>query len=291
MLAQSGEPFDSPDFLYEVKWDGTRCLGFVEGGRLTLVNRREIEMGSRYPELACMAVLPDGTVLDGEVVVLENGLPNFNKLQQRESLNDGTRIEMLSKRMPATYVAFDQLYRERESLMNRPLVERREALAQTVAALGSPHVIFSQAIAEHGVAMFREIERQGLEGIMAKRASSRYQPGKRSEDWLKIKVAQTGEFDVIGFTQREGEDVVSALLLGERAGRRLVYKGKVGSGFTEKLRAELYGELAGVASLDRAPSDGPADAQWRDAGWRCRVRYFEKTATGKLRSPVLLGRI
>ena len=291
MLAQSGEPFDSPDFLFEIKWDGTRCLAIVDDDRFQLQNRRFIEMRDRYPELHCLKALPAGTVLDGEIVVLDGGKPNFNKLQQREHLSNPTRIDIARRQLPATFVAFDILYHGGIDVMGQALEERRGRLSDAVAQVASPHVIVSEAIDEHGRALFEQIEGHGIEGIMAKRRNSRYLPGKRSRDWLKIKVARTGEFDVLGYVQREGEPVISALLIGETYRRRRVYKGKVGTGFSEKDRARLFSELNQVAALPDAPDDGPAEAVWKAAGWRCRVRYFEKTPTGKLRAPVYAGRV
>ena len=291
MLAQAGEPFDSPKHLFEIKWDGTRCLAFIEADRIRLQNRRFIEMRERYPELAILRNLPPGTVIDGEIVVLEEGKPSFNKLQQREHLLDPSRISMLSERMPATLIVFDLLYLSYGSWMGRPLTDRREQASKLVHRLDSPHVLAPDHIIEYGTAYFAEVERHGLEGIMAKRLDSPYLPGKRSSHWLKIKVAQTGEFDIVGYTRREAEPVVSALLLGMQYRGRLIYKGKVGSGFTEDQRRELFVHLSTRPELNTLPKNGPKDAVWRATELRCAVRFFEKTKTGMLRAPVFKGLI
>jgi len=192
MLAQTAaRPFDSDRHLFEIKWDGTRCLAFIERGRVRLQNRHFVEMRGRYPELAGLRRLPSGTVLDGEVVVLEDGKPSFRKLQQRDQLLGPIRIEMLSQRLPATLIVFDLVYFRGESLTQRPLIERRERLKEVIHRLTDPYVIPSDFILKHGKRYFEEVERQGLEGMMAKRLDSPYLPGKRSAHWLKIKVGRT----------------------------------------------------------------------------------------------------
>lgn len=291
MLAQAcDEPFDSAEHLFEIKWDGTRCLAFVEEGRLRLQNRRDIEMRPRYPELECLLRLPSGTLLDGEIVVLDGGKPSFNKLQQREHLQDPTRVEIVSKRLPATLMAFDLLYVEGESWLRRPLTERRARLAELVAALGSPHVVCADYIVGSGGLYFAAAEQHGLEGIMAKKLDSTYSPGKRSPAWLKIKVAQTGRFQIIGYTPHESNAAaIGALIIGEPSGRRWHYKGKVGSGFTELEREQFKQLLDAAPPLDHPPSNGPKDGVWRRAGYHCLVRFFEKTGVGMLRAPVFKG--
>lgn len=286
MLAQTSPPFDSPEFLFEIKWDGTRSLAFVDADRLRLQNRRDIETRARYPELECLRRLPAGTVVDSEIVVLEGGKPSFNKLQQREHLLDPTRIALLRRRLPATMIAFDLLYLRGASLMARPLAERRDRLREVITRLGDPHVIASDFVLEHGCQFFAAAEAHALEGIMAKRLGSPYLPGKRSPHWLKIKVAQTAEFEIIGYTQRENEPTISALVIGEREGRRWAYKGKVGSGFTEEDRAALFAKVSAAPPLQRPPTNGPKEAIYRASGLRCLVRFFEKTGIGMLRAPV-----
>lgn len=289
MLAQSSEPFDSADHLFEIKWDGTRCLSYIENQRLRLLNRREIEMRSRYPELQGVRSLPAGTILDAEIIVLADGRPSFNKLQQREHLLDPARIEMLSRTIPATMMVFDLLYERYENLMAQPLSQRRQRAEALIGRLDDPHIMVPDYVLEQGKHYFEAAAQQGLEGIMAKRLDSPYLPGRRSAHWNKIKVARTGEFEIIGYTQREGQPVVSALILGMRYRGRLIYKGKVGSGFTEQDRREFYSYLSQAPPLENPPANGPADAVWRSSGQRCTVRFFEKTKTGMLRAPVFVA--
>lgn len=265
-------------------------MAYVEPARLRLVNRRDIEMRARYPEFEVLGRLPPGTALDAEIVVLERGKPSFPRLQQREHLQDAHKVRIAAERLPATMMPFDLLYLAGESWLKRPLVERRARLSELIAALGDPHLLVPDYVVQHGVAYFAAAERAGLEGIMAKRLDSRYQPGKRSPDWLKIKVAQTADFEIIGYTPMEtGAAAIGALIIGEPHGRRWHYKGKVGSGFTDKQREELFAALRDAPALDAPPPDGPAEGVWRRTGLRCRVRFFEKTGIGMLRAPVFKG--
>jgi len=285
MLAQArSEPFNCDKHLFEVKWDGTRCIGFIEDGRLRLQNRHLMNIGDRYPELACLRGLPAGTVIDGEIVVLRHGRPSFQKLQQRDHLQDPTRIEILSRRMPVRLMAFDLLYVRGRRITQQPLVERRQRLIELVGRLGHPLLIVPDCIVGHGVDFFAGIVRHRLEGMMAKRIDSPYLISKRSSDWLKIKVAHTADFEVIGYVPTRSEKAVRALMLGERVQGRLVYKGKVSSGLTRRQRQDFLAELAKAPKLQEL-LDCPSGSICRLPGWRCRVRYFGLTEMGHLRSP------
>ncbi len=189
MLAQAAEPFDSARHLFEIKWDGARCLAFIEPQRLRLVSRRGLDVQQQYPELAGLSKLPAGTVLDCEVVVLEGGRPSLARLQQRAQLSNPARIEILSKRRPVTLMVFDLLYLRYDRVMHQPLIDRRGRVQELIERLGTPHLMAPSSVLEHGRHYFAEIERHGLEGVMAKRLDSPYSPGRRLPDWLKIKVA------------------------------------------------------------------------------------------------------
>ena len=290
MLAEAAPaPFDSGKHLFEVKWDGTRCVALLKDNRLRLHNRRFVEILERYPELGTLRKMPSGTVLDGEIVVLEAGKPSFNKLQQREHVMDPGRVAILSQRLPVTFMVFDVLWCRGKCLLKEPLVERRDVLKEIVNELGDPHVVLSEGVLHDGIKFFDAVAQMGLEGVVAKRLDGAYVPGQRSTSWLKIKVARTAVFEIAGYVQREGERTVSALLLCERREGNFIFKGKVGSGFTEEQRREFFAHLVDAPSLSKPPKGGPRDAVWRSCGLRCRVRFFEETIEGHLRSPVYVG--
>jgi ATP-dependent DNA ligase len=188
MLAQKAEaPFDSEQHLFEIKWDGIRCLAFIEGGHVRLQSRQLTEMTFQFPELACLKRLPSGTILDGELVVLQEGRPSLRQIQRRTFLQNRARIQGLSQRTPVTYIVFDVLYLKGEPLLAAPLHLRREALKRLIQRTRLPGVLVSEAVAEHGCQLFAQVAGLGLEGIMAKRLDGPYLPGKRSRYWFKIK--------------------------------------------------------------------------------------------------------
>lgn len=188
MLAVAAQaPFDSEDWLFEIKWDGVRALAFVEDGQVRIQSRHLLDMTPQFPELTVLGALTGGTVLDGELVCLKNGKPSLARIQQRVHLQARHRIRLLSERAPVNFVVFDLLYLHGRSVMSQPLVERRAMLEELVAKEGLPRVQISQAIAGCGRNLFQAVAAAGLEGIMAKRAAGAYQPGKRSREWNKIK--------------------------------------------------------------------------------------------------------
>jgi ATP-dependent DNA ligase len=187
MLARRGQPFDSDDYLFEIKWDGIRMLAFIEEDGYRLLNRHGVNMTERYPEFAFLATLPPGTILDGEMVVFRNGKPDFGLVQGRDKTRSALKIRSLSLAQPATYMAFDLLYDKGQALLQRPLRQRRQHLQEVVSRLADSHVVLSQAMIGAGTALFRETYRQHLEGIMAKKLTSSYRPGQRAADWIKIK--------------------------------------------------------------------------------------------------------
>jgi ATP-dependent DNA ligase len=187
MLAQPGVPFDSPEHLFEVKWNGTRVLAFVDGNGYRLVNRHRAEVTHRFPEFGFLKRLPAGAILDGEVVVLHQGKPDFGLLLSRNQTRDSFKIQFLARLLPVTYVVFDLLYERFESLLAQPLGTRRKRLEQLIQGCAHPQLVLSQGVVGSGKAFFAEICHQGLEGMMAKHLDSGYRPGRRSDAWIKVK--------------------------------------------------------------------------------------------------------
>jgi ATP-dependent DNA ligase len=187
MLAQPGSPFDSDEHLFEIKWDGTRMLAFVDGAGYRLVNRHRGDRTEQYPEFAFLAQAPAGTILDGEMVVLRDGQPDFRRLLSRDQARRPLTIRMLARSLPATYVVFDLLYHRYRSLLTEPLQQRRALLRQLVHELGQPALVLSEGIVGAGTTFFQQVCQLGLEGVVAKRLRSRYRPGRRTRAWIKIK--------------------------------------------------------------------------------------------------------
>ena len=293
MLAKIGRPFDDPRFLFEVKWDGTRAMLFVDGpGRpLRLLNRRRRDIAWRYPELSFLAGLPQGTVLDGEVVCLdEQGRPDFQRLQSREQVHTQRRADHSSRVCPATYVVFDQLYDGGASIMDLPCTERRDRLRSLVAGAASPRLVMSEGVEGTGVNYFGQAVENGLEGVVAKRLDSRYEAGRRSGAWLKVKRQLTIACVVIGFVPEGKDDFGSLIIAAEAEGgeKELTCVGRVGSGFDARLRAKVNAFL--YAHPRRRPVIPCREkGQWVEPGLYCTVRCMERTADGHLRAPVFEG--
>ncbi|AEH45292.1 DNA polymerase LigD, ligase domain protein [Thermodesulfatator indicus DSM 15286] len=289
MLAKLSSPFDSPRFLYEIKWDGTRCLIFIENGKVRLQNRRLNDITYRYPEFWDLPKLVpgDGIIFDGEIVVLKDGRPEFRLLQEREHVKSPLKIKMLSERLPATYMAFDLLYFEGKPILDKPLRERKALLKELLPE--SPFVAESQYILEKGVAFFEQVVAQGFEGVMAKDLESPYLPGKRVDFWLKFKPRGKRTCVIVGYLLRP-DGTLKSLLIAEPTEKGLVYRGKVASGLNTHLSAELLIRLKGLE--DKKPENlkgrgFPKGARWVKPEIYCEVSFQEITNHGQFRAPVL----
>jgi DNA ligase D-like protein (predicted ligase) len=287
MLAKIGrQPFDSDQHLFEIKWDGTRALAFVESGRCRLRNRRRRDITPKYPELAFLAGIEPGIVIDGEICVLRDGRPDFAGMLEREQARSERRSLELARTLPATYVAFDLLYRAHESIMAEPLLARRERLRAIVAAADDQRLLFSDGVRGAGVQFFEQLRAQQLEGMIAKRVDSRYRPGERTDAWLKIKPAQRLHCAIVGY-QAQGGDLRSLIIASPDDAGRLQCVGRVGSGLRRREAAEL------LALLRKRPRATPLiecgmQGEWVEPGLYCVVSFFERSATG-LRGPVFEG--
>ncbi len=293
MLAKSSSPFDSADHFFELKWDGTRCIAFVYRKNLRLQNRRLLDITYRYPEFQQIKryLKVKSAVFDGEIVVLKEGIPNFDKLQQREHIEDIERIEMLSLLIPATYIVFDLLYLNGKSVMHKPLTERRDLLRGLFPL--SYNVILSEAYSE-GKKLFRMALRKGFEGIMAKEKSSPYLAGERSGYWLKIKKFSDIDAIVCGYLEGEGSkrDYFGSLILGVYDRGKLIHIGQVGTGVDEKTMRQLFNMIKDMKT-DISPFDRvlrfKRRAFWCRPEVVVRVGYHEWTKDNKLRIPVFKG--
>jgi bifunctional non-homologous end joining protein LigD len=293
MLAEIREsPFSAPGWLFELKYDGFRLVAARERGQARLVYRRGADSTAVFPEIAqAVGKLPyDGVVLDGEVVVLDDdSRPVFQKLQQRALLQRSTDIARATLDLPATYYAFDLLGFEGFDLRPLPLVERKALLRRILPHAGP--IRFCDHVEEHGEALYEEVRRRGLEGLVAKKADGPYRAG-RSSEWLKIRVDRTREFVIVGFTHPEGNRTgFGALHLGEYEDGALVYAGRAGSGFGARQLVELRATLDGMI-VPRPPCGGPvpkgAGHSWVAPRLVCEVRYKEWTREQLLRQPVFL---
>ena len=188
MLAVASAPFDSAEYLFEVKWDGVRALAQSGPGHWVLWGREGVDYHARYPELAVLGRLPAGTVVDGELVRPgPGGLSDLGAILHRHQLCQPQRIAQASRTCPVVYVVFDLLFLRGRSLLGEPLQARREALQELLAGFGEPGLLFSAGVVGRGKAFFEALVAQGQEGMMAKHLASGYRPGRRCRAWRKIK--------------------------------------------------------------------------------------------------------
>jgi bifunctional non-homologous end joining protein LigD len=301
MLAESiDKPFDDPEWLFEIKWDGYRAVAFVENGKVRLVSRNQNELTARYPELKEMAqsIKAKNSILDGEVVALdEDGKASFSLMQQRTGFRPGGKRAAAKSDVPVLYYAFDLLYLDGEDWRRVPLEDRKQKLASIIKSGDS--VRYSDHYEEQGKALFEVAKSKGLEGIMAKRRASCYEE-RRSREWLKIKIRHEVECVVGGYTEPEGSRAhFGSLVLGlyDKQGR-LVHVGQAGSGFNQKSLAEIW-KILKKLETKKNPFYGEVEALrkvfWVKPELVAAIEYAEWTggtnagSGPKLRAPVFLG--
>ncbi len=271
MLAKIGEPFDSGEHLFELKWDGFRGQALIEHGGYRLLSRQRTPFTLTYPELGFLHALPSGLALDGELVLLKDGRPSFESMLQGDQ-------------GPVTYVVFDVMYRDFDSLMDRPLSERRKHLVEVVEAADNPRLVLSDGVVGDGLAFFEQVRERRFEGMVAKRLDSTYECGLRTGAWTKIKETKTILCAILGYAVDDAGGLKSLIIAtNDEEGLRCV--GKVGSGLSLAMVEKLK------SLCDARPAEEPLvacdmEGRWVAPGLYCKVRYNERTSTGMLRAPV-----
>ena len=292
MLAVNSEPFDSPDFLYEVKWDGYRCLAYLEANKTVLRSRNQREITPVFPELAGLHnhVRKRPALLDGEIVIFQSGLPSFAALQARAFAADPEKTARLAGKAPALLITFDLLYSGGVSCLREPLEKRKEILAEILVA-GGPAVI-SEFISGRGREFFRACAERGLEGVVAKRLGSPYLPGKRSLCWRKFRHTKEIDLVICGYQKGRGGRKLGSLVVAESAAGKLLYRGKVGSGLDREEERRLLELLPSLEiktpPLDLPPQEGRG-VLWVKPALVCAVNFLGLTGDGLLRHPVYRG--
>ena len=295
MLAVSArDPFDAPDKLFELKWDGIRVIAAIEGSRVRLLSRSQRDITEQYPEVseALRSAAPAGGVmLDGELIALDqDGRPSFPMVMRRIH-----RAAAHGAGPPAavSFEAFDILYEDFVPVLGSPLRERKQRLAEAVRPNAAVHVTHFEIA--NGIAFFQGVRRLGLEGMVAKGLDSLYRPGRRSREWVKVKTSRTADLVVGGYTLGHGRRAAAfgSLLLGayDDAGA-LRYVGSVGGGFTEASLAQVNDLLRPLVRPDRPFEAEPAldrAASWSEPRVVVRVRYNELTEAKQLRFPIFVA--
>ncbi|HEX3831688.1 MAG TPA: DNA ligase D [Solirubrobacteraceae bacterium] len=297
MLAGAGElPHDQSQWSFEVKWDGVRAIAHIKPGRLRLESRNLNDITDGYPEVR--GIVRDlgmrEVVLDGELVAFDDaGRPSFERLQKRMHVTSPSSIRRLSKSTPVVYAIFDLLYLDGHSLMGLPYQERRARLEEL--GLGGPAWRVPAAHAGRGQALLEATEAQGLEGIVAKRLNSRYEPGRRTGAWIKIKHTRRQELVIAGWLPGEGRraDRIGALLMGvydENGSLR--HAGRVGTGFTDRTLNDLRARLAPLQRPESPFATAPKlprNAVFVEPELVAEIEFREWTGEGVMRAPSFKG--
>jgi bifunctional non-homologous end joining protein LigD len=275
-------PFDDPDWVFETKWDGFRMVSRIKGGKVTLFSRNGKIISDSYREVAsALQNIRHDAVLDGELVALDSrGVARFQLLQ------NALRTEASLR-----YYLFDLMFLDGAELRGRSLLERKERLYRLIPK--HPLLAFSEHRAEHGTKYFKEAQKQGLEGIMAKRAGSPYHSGRRSPDWLKIKTARRQEVVIVGFTApRRSRPYFGSLVLAVHESHGWRYVGHVGTGFTHASLRDLHERLWPLRTRHSPFKQRVKDealTTWVKPKLVAEVKFTEWTSAGEMRHPAMLG--
>ncbi|HLX89249.1 MAG TPA: non-homologous end-joining DNA ligase [Acidimicrobiales bacterium] len=298
MLATAGPlPRADDEYGFEFKWDGIRAICYVDGGRIRLLTRNDRDVTVSYPELRALgeAIGARPVVLDGEIVAFgDDGVPSFGALQERMHVMEPAKARRGAQRTPVVYLAFDVLHLDGRSTV-RLAYEERRALLDGLGLAGT-HWQAPPWFRGGGAAVLAAADQQRLEGVVAKRLGSVYQPGRRSSEWIKVKHTRTQEVVVVGWTPGQGrrQSSLGALLLAVPRQGELRYAGKVGTGFSDAVLDDLGRTLAPLERAD-PPVPGPlpraqiAGARWVQPRLVGEVTFTEWTREQRLRHPSWRG--
>lgn len=284
MLATlTDQPFDNPDWIFELKWDGYRAIAEVGHKQVKLYSRNGLSFDKLYPPVInALNDLDIEAVLDGEIVVLDkNGRPSFQKLQHYPG----------DRSLPIVYYIFDCLFFEGRDLRDLPLIERKKILKDILPA--NDILKYSDHIEASGKSFFKEAVKLHMEGILAKQANSLYETGKRTINWLKIKNHNTQEAIIAGYTApRASRKYFGALILARYKNKKLVYLGHTGTGYTDKVLKDVYQKLQPIIR-ETSPFDEKIPLNdtvtWVEPKVVCNVKFTELTDQGIMRHPVFMG--
>jgi DNA ligase D-like protein (predicted ligase)/DNA ligase D-like protein (predicted 3'-phosphoesterase) len=290
MLAKEAEKaFTDKEWIFEIKWDGFRAIAYVDK-ELSLRSRNQKELIGNFPELTELKQQEHAMVLDGEIIILDKGKVNFQAMLERGKAASETEITIRTKQSPAAYVVFDILEKDGKPLLDLPLTERKKILKDTLKE--TEHTILADFVEEKGEVYYEAILKQGLEGVIAKKKSSTYEPGVRSSNWLKIKKLLSCDCAIFGYTEGTGvrKKTFGALVLGLfNSKSEPVFVGKVGTGFSEETLKDLSQQLSKLNTMTPPfKADIPEKVIWVEPKLVCEVAYQVVTNDGRLRMPRFL---
>lgn len=279
LLKEQAKPFNHPDYIFEVKFDGMRAIVFANQEEVIVKNRKGENITHLYPELQQIkSLVKTNTIFDGEIIAIENGRPSFYKIQNRIHIKDKTKIKQQSDSNPLIFMCFDILY-EGKNLINLPLIERKKILENIKE---NDAFIKVKYIEEKGIPLFQSVKEMNLEGIIAKKKDSTYQINERNDNWIKIKNLKKESFYIIGFKENKTN---LSLLLGEKKKQDYYYVGKVSTPKT----SELAKRITELKWIDKSfINNCNENAIFVTPKEKCQIKYLERTEDNRLRQPTLI---
>lgn len=282
MLFYEGKLFNSEEYIYEIKFDGHRTIIYLDHNYINIRSRNNKDVTSLYPELnEVKKLVKRKCILDGELIILENGKPNFFKMQKRSLMTNTIRIKQESINNPVIFIAFDILYYDQKDLTNYPLIKRKEYLEKKVKE--NDYLIISKYVEYNGIELFKQIKKEQLEGIVAKRKDSIYQVNKRVHDWLKIKCIKEKDFYVLGI--REENKKIKTIVIGSIKNNKLILNGQVN--LPNKYHPEFMKKFIKEHKIKNAYFD-MKHVIWLKLDLKCTIRYKEETQNNSLRHAVFV---
>lgn len=287
LLHEVKEPFDDKEYIYELKLDGIRCIAYIDTNSVVLQNKRFRDLTEIYPELSEVnKCVKKKVILDGELVVLTDGKPDFYALQKRSLMGDKFKISLAARKKPVQFVAYDILYCDGNVLTDKPLMERKEILSKEIAEKNNLSV--SRYIEKDGIAFFNLAKQEELEGIVAKKKDGKYHIGKRTRDWIKIKVMQDEDLLILGY-QPDDDGNVKDLILGYYDEQdKLQCRGKVYLGISKEEKKVIL-EYAKRNKLNKPWFEKYKEAIWIKPELIGTAHFMHETENGGMRQPVWKG--
>lgn len=282
LINEANEAFDSPDYIYELKLDGIRCIAYLDKDSTDIRNKRDFKLLSKVPELSDIHKnIKSKCILDGELIFTKNGVPDFFEIQRRSLMSDPFKIQLAGKKYPASFIAYDILYLDGKLITDLTLLERKKMLADIVVE--SDKIAVSRYIENKGITLYELAKQQNLEGIVAKEKNSKYYMDSRTKNWIKIKFLKDDDFIICGYLLKEKGFV--SLIIGKYKKDVLVYKGHVTLGVSLKKLNQYKYDVIDKPDLGGVP-DGHENAIWITPNLVCTVEYMPNEKD-LLRQPVL----
>lgn len=277
LLDEIKKPFNDPDYIFELKFDGIRSLLFVEPKKITIRNKRGDILNNRYPELLNIPkMVTKKVIFDGEIVIMINGKPSFNKLKERALLKNKLKIKYFAKNFPVVFIAYDILFEDND-LTNLPLIKRKNFLHKYP---NTEYFIKSEYIDNKGKDLYKLVIKENLEGIVAKKKDSKYYINKRTKDWIKIKNLKDDDYYICGYKE-EDDKAMASLSLGQEKNNKIIYAGTVNIGrkkgeflFIKKIPINKNPPFTKEGYINVLPN------------LKCTVLFMEKTKKGFMRQPI-----